>query len=468
MQKKKLLIISVGPVPTSSDSIVEGGGLRAWGLAQGLAKNGIDVTVAVSENYKLEKTNHESGVKVCHWNFSNLNELISRFNSVYVPYSHGDLMEFVANNLDEKKQLIVDLYVPIYIEVLARKIKGLVVEHDQYMNDLARWNKAFPRGDYFLCASETQYHFYNGALSVMGRVNPMTFETKILDVVPYGIHDQPLIHTKDVCRGVLMKKDDFMILWFGGLYPWFDIKPLLIAIKKLSSIHTDIKLVILGGKNPFVTEKDFMQQYDFALEFAKKEGLLDKNIFFVDWIPYEERNNWYIEADVVINLHHKTRETIYSWRTRIIDFIWGEVPILSTGGDEATEYLAKKDAAMLLDENTEDEIVQKIEKLYEQKPLILQMKENLKKIKKEFYWDVITKDLASFINSGKISPDRQALLSLAKVDVDKKKTNISTNKNTRYYFKMSLKILAQRGPKALVKKIYFFIKNFFDNRHNKL
>lgn len=458
---KKLLIISVGPVPTSKNSIVEGGGLRAWGLAQGLAKNGgIDITVAVLENYEITKESHESGVKICHWNFGNLKELISRFDSIYIPYSHGDLMEFIANNLNEKKQLIADLYVPIYIEVLARKIKGLVVEHDQYMNDLARWNKVFPRGDYFLCASEAQYHFYMGALSVMGRINPKTFDAKILDIVPYGIHNQPLIHEKNVCKEVLIEKRDFMVLWFGGLYPWFDIKPLLGAIKKMSPDYPDIKLVILGGKNPFVTEKNFMQQYDFAMEFAKKENMLDKNIFFVDWIPYEERSNWYTEADIVINLHHKTRETIYSWRTRIVDFIWGEVPILSTGGDEATEYLAKKNAAMLLNDNTESEIIQKIEKLYKQRSLILQLKENLKKIKKEFYWDAITKDLAEFIKSGKISPDREALLDL---DISEKKENTAETKkkNVGYLFKMSLKILARRGPKALMKKIYFFVINYF-------
>ncbi len=451
---KKLLIISVGPVPISKNSIVEGGGLRSWGLAQGLKKNGIDVTIAISERYKLNKKNHKSGVKICYWSFSNLVELVSCYDSVYIPYSHGDLMEFVANNVGKEKQLIIDLYVPIYIEVLARKIKGLIVEHDQYLNDLVRWNKAFPRGDYFLCASEAQYHFYMGALSVMGRINPKTFDTKILDVVPYGIHEQPLLHTKKVCKEVLMKKEDFMILWFGGLYPWFDIKPLLNAVKKLSSIHSDIKLVILGGKNPFVTEKDFMQQYDFACEFAKKEKMLNKNIFFVDWIPYEERNNWYLEADIVINLHHKTRETIYSWRTRIIDFIWGEVPIISTGGDEATEYLAKNEAAILLNENTQNEIVKNIDELYNQRYKIDQLKNNIRKIKKEFYWDVITKDLAKFIKSGEISPDRKLLFESKKIEKNADNVNIIKNKNIVYFLKMSATILKKRGLAALLKRIF--------------
>jgi glycosyltransferase involved in cell wall biosynthesis len=450
----------VGPVPVSNKSIVEGGGLRAWGLAQGLAKNGVDVTVAVLESYEISKTEHESGVKICQWNFGNLGSLLERFDSVYVPYSHGDLMEFVASNLDKQKQLIVDLYVPIYIEVLARKIKGLVVEYEQYMNDLARWNKAFPRGDYFLCASEAQYHFYNGALSVMGRMNPKTFETKILDVVPYGIHNQSLVHEKNVCKGVLIEKSDFMVLWFGGLYPWFDIKPLLGAMKKISPDHPDIKLVILGGKNPFVTEKNFMQQYDFALEFAKKENMLDKNIFFIDWIPYEERNNWYMEADIVINLHHKTRETIYSWRTRIVDFIWGEVLILSTGGDEATEYLAKKNAAVLLNENTEEEIIEKIKDIFGKRELIAQIKKNLKKVKEEFYWERITKGLAGFVKSGKVSPDRKALLESKLSDKKENEANMGEkDKNVGYLIKMSAKILIRRGPRALIKKILNYKKN---------
>jgi len=450
---KKILILSVGPVPTAVTSKVEGGGLRAWGLAQGLNKNGISVTVAMPDNFDLEISQTNDGISLRKWSFNNLNELFVGHDAVYVLYSRGDLMKFVAENLPKEKLLIVDLYVPIYIESLARELKRTPEELSQYLFDLKHWNTAFPRGDFFICANETQYHFYNGVLSALGRINPVTYNHNILDILPYGIHSKELIHNKSVCKNVLIKDTDFMILWFGGLYPWFDIKPLLLSVKDLSIKNSDVKLVILGGRNPFVTDKKFMQQYDFALDFAKKEDLFEKNIFFIDWIAYEERNNWYMESDLVVNLHHKSKETIYSWRTRIIDYIWGELPILTTGGDEASEYLAKKDCAIILKSNTVEDISAKIGTLYENRDVLKRMKHNIANIKPDFYWENITKNLAAFIKKGAISPDRDML--------DKQKLHLKKIKrkdeSIPYLISLSVKILFKRGPKEFLRKIHGYI-----------
>lgn len=457
MQKKetkKILILSVGPVPISPDIKVEGGGLRAWGLAQGLLANGINVTIAIPDNFELEKDYINGNLRVCKWSFENLKSLFDIHDAVCVLYSRGDLMKYVAKNLDPQKQLIVDLYVPIYIESLARELKGTLEEYKQYQFDVAHWNTAFRRGDYFLCANQAQYHFYQGVLSAMGRINPITFKDQILEIVPYGIHNSEITHNKDVCKGVKIAKNDFMILWFGGLYPWFDISPLLESIKELSKEYADIKLVILGGKNPFSVDKQFTKQYDFALNFAKENDLLDKNIYFVDWIPYEERNNWYAESDMVINLHHKTKETVYSWRTRIVDYIWGELPIVSTGGDEVTEYLAQKNAAIILKENGAKEISKVIENIYKDKNILSEIKNNIVLIKKEFYWDLITKNVAEFVKSGKISSDRELLLK-NNIPMDKYGINslASENKSIFYYMKTVFKIFRERGFASVLKKV---------------
>lgn len=454
---KKVLILSVGPVPISSDIKVEGGGLRAWGLAQGFLANNIKVTIAIPDNFELKEDFIDGNLKVCQWDFENLKLFFKEHDAVCVLYSRGDLMKYVAKNLDSKKQLIVDLYVPIYIESLARELKGTLDEYQQYQFDLAHWNTAFKRGDYFLCANEAQYHFYNGILSAMGRINPVNFKEQILEIVPYGIHKSEAFHDKDVCKGEVIGKEDFMILWFGGLYPWFDIMPLLNSIKNLSNKYSNIKLIILGGKNPFSTNKQFTEKYDLAWKFANENNLLGKEIYFVNWIPYQERNNWYKEADVVINLHHKTKETIYSWRTRIVDYVWGEVPIISTGGDEVTEYLAKNNAAIILQENTAEEITKNIENIYKNRDILMNMKNNLKSIKKRFYWDAITKNVAEFIKNGEISSDREFLL---KNNIFGEKYNnfVLNNKNIFYYPKTAYKIFRERGFSGLVKKIKVIIK----------
>ena len=78
---------------------------------------------------------------------------------------------------------------PIYVEVSAHDSDDREAEYRDYVAELARWNKVLLRGDYFLCASETQKIFYTGVLSVLGRINPLTYGQDVIHVVPYGIPD---------------------------------------------------------------------------------------------------------------------------------------------------------------------------------------------------------------------------------------------------------------------------------------
>ena len=68
--------------------------------------------------------------------------------------------------------LILDCYVPIYVEVSARNAKDMPIEYHNYLVDLTHWNKALMRDDYFLCANEPQKHMYTGALGALGILNP--------------------------------------------------------------------------------------------------------------------------------------------------------------------------------------------------------------------------------------------------------------------------------------------------------
>jgi hypothetical protein len=453
---KKFLILSVGPVPTSKKSIVEGGGLRAWGIAKGLATHDIDVTVAVPEDFPIKKETTKEGIHVLNWGFSNLEDLCDKSDSVYILYSRGDLMKFVATKISLHKPLVIDLYVPIYIESLARNTKKDFIGLRDHLNNIEHWNYAFPRGDYFIYANEAQKHLYTGALGVFGRINPITYDGNLLEILPFGIHKEKPVHNKDVCKGKIISKKDFMILWFGGIYPWFDINPLLDAMGKLSKKHNNLKLVVVGGKNPFVTEPEFIKKYEDVVTYSKKAEIYEKSVFFVDWIPYEERENWYLEADLLINLHNPGTESIYAWRTRVVDFIWGELPMLTSGGDELTESLAQNNAAIILNENSIAEIYNKIEELCENNEKLQSLKENMIKIKSDLYWEKITANLANFIKKDEIAPDRKLLLKnkfRGQIIKDEKQSKLPNRLSYGLY------VLRNEGLKPFVIKLVAFVKN---------
>ena len=254
---KNFLILSVGPVPSAKNSITEGGGLRAWGLANGLIQNGVKVTVAQPENFKIDNARPKDNLEVTHWSFDNVKELCEKHDSVYLLYSRGDLTRFICGKIDPRIPLVVDCYVPIYIEALAREIPKTKEYLNKNFGEISNWNLAFQRGDYFICANNAQYHFYNGLLAAFGRINPITFNHDLLELVPYGIHSQPLEPiTQPVFRGKKTTKDDFVILWFGGLYPWFNMMPLLEAFKKLAEKYSSVKLAIVGGKKSLCDGKE--------------------------------------------------------------------------------------------------------------------------------------------------------------------------------------------------------------------
>jgi glycosyltransferase involved in cell wall biosynthesis len=76
-----------------------------------------------------------------------------------------------------------------------------------------------------------------------------------------------------------------------------------------------------------------------ALAAARELGIADR-VVEAPWGPYDERIAWYAEADCAICLHHRGLETELSHRTRLVDLLWGRVPIVSSAGDVVGERAA--------------------------------------------------------------------------------------------------------------------------------
>ena len=374
--------------------------MRAWGLAKGLKKHGVEVTVAINASFPQERSDHD-GIKLINWSPNEeFARLINLFDAVIISYCMGSDSVFVANNINDDVQLILDAYVPIYVEVSAREAIDLDSDYTHYMEDVSRYNHVLKRGDYFLCASETQKIYYTGVLSSLGIINPRSYRQNRIITAPFGIHrDEPSRPTHNPYKKLGIKDSDFLILWFGGLYPWFRVDEYLQAVKELSS-DSRVKFAIVGGKNPFNPNPDFSKQYDRALEFAKTHQLLDSSLFFIDWVDFDDRINWYGRADLVISINQPGEENALAWRTRVMDFVWGDLPILTNGGDPLSEDLLAGNAAMRLEDLSKESMVGAIKDFIGNKQKISSIKESLATIKEKYYWDNIVKPIITVIDTG--------------------------------------------------------------------
>lgn len=400
---KSCLVVTYGPVPTPQYQTIEGGGMRAWGLAKGLLANGVDVTVAINNSFPQESQVNE-GVHLVNWGLDDdFKRLINSFDSVIISYCMGDPSVFVADNIDDNVQLILDVYVPIYVEVSARESKNVEQEYKNYFADLKHHNHVLKRGDYFLCASQTQKIFYTGVLASMGVINPRSYRQARLLIAPFGIHNTPAVSHENPYKplGIDSRKDK-TVLWFGGMYPWFRVDEFLSAVLALATEDPTYKFVIVGSKNPFNPNPDFSKQHSIAHAFAKKNNLLDKSVFFVDWVDFDKRIDWYAHADFVISINQPGEENMFSWRTRVMDYVWGEVVTLTNGGDPLSEELLAEKASIKLPDLSAGSITNAVKSLYANPNNLRLTKESLIKLKPCYYWKNITAETSELIEQHNI------------------------------------------------------------------
>src|SRR5207248_92554 len=89
--------------------------------------------------------------------------------------------------------------------------------------------------------------------------------------------------------------------------------------------------------NPDVPE---MWMLGEARRLAAELQLTGRHVFFnQDWVAYADRANWLLDADVGVSTHFDHVETRFSFRTRVLDYFWAGLPVISTDGDTLAERI---------------------------------------------------------------------------------------------------------------------------------
>ncbi len=246
---------------------------------------------------------------------------------------------------DLKIPIVVDLYDPFQFENL-QLYADLPLSLQRVRNDRAldAIKHQLLIGDFFICASERQRHFWLGMLCALGRIGPEgnsqdpSFRA-LIDVVPFGLPDQPPEHTRQVLKGVYpgVDRDDQVVIWGGGLWDWLDPLSLIRAIAQLGTKWPNLKLFFMGTQRPGAVPPGTM--LPAAKELVQQLGLSDA-VIFNDWVPYDDRANFLLEADVGVVLSASHLESAFAFRTRVLDYIWAGLPILCTSGEVTAEIVS--------------------------------------------------------------------------------------------------------------------------------
>ncbi len=306
--------------------------------------------------------------------------------------------------------LVVDLYDPLPIELLEHH-SHLPVHTAQLSQSycVERTKLLLQRGDFFLYSHARQRNYWLGMLTAVGRVDHRQYRkdpnlSELLGCVPYGIPDEPPVQSKAALKGenMLFAATDTVIIWGGGLWQWFDPCSIIRAMQDISRTRQDIKLLFLGRKRSRsdTTGINIAYATEDAVALSKQLELYERTIFFHDdWVPYHERQNYLLDADIGISTHFESLETRFSFRTRILDYLWAELPIITTSGDYLSECVEQYRLGLVVPPVDVIRIKEAILRLSDDLTFLEQCRTNIRRIRPKFVWNQVIKPLETFCNS---------------------------------------------------------------------
>lgn len=291
--------------------------------------------------------------------------------------------------------LAIDLYDPFHLENLelfANKRLGRYL----YKSTLNILEEQMYLGDYFFCASNKQKDYWLGMLTAFNRVDLEFYKkdrtfTSLIGVVPFGIQEEIPQKREKVIKGIYPQIDheDLVIIWGGGIWEWLDPELLLHTMKYIKNRQSNIKCFFMGVKPPGTTQISSMLEKLIQL---RKELDLEDTVVFNDWVKYDDRDQFLLESDIGISLHKDHIETRYAYRTRILDYIWTDLSVVSLDGDVLSEIIRETNRGVILPRNSSPEIIGET--------LIGMLNNKIKNAndisKEEFHWRVALKDLREF------------------------------------------------------------------------
>ncbi len=396
----------------TGDSLGEkmaGPGLRAWKISEALSAE--HEVRLVTWNAAARSSD---AFEVEHVQLQNERQMKVHEQWADVIFFQGYALHHFTTLQKSEKIIVADIYDPMHLEQLEQ---GREFGTERWTNIVRSatevLNQQLARADFFLCASERQRLFWLGQLAALGRINPANYAAddsleQLISIAPFGLDATPPRHTRDAIRGVVpgIGKTDKVVIWGGGIYNWFDTLTLVRAIGRLAERRKNVRLFFMGvaHPNPDVPEMAIVQK---TRQLAEELGLTGKNVFFNDtWVDLDDRQNYLLEADVGVSTHFDHIETTFSFRTRILDYLWAGLPIVTTRGDSFGDLVEKEGLGVSVPERDVDALADALESMLYDAPARKAAEQAVSRVRERFTWDETLRPLVEFVRDPRPAADR--------------------------------------------------------------
>ena len=252
---------------------------------------------------------------------------------------------------------VADLYNPLVVELLEAIADAGAPREDALVRRVTKvvWAQCAV-ADFVICASETQRDLWIGGLGLSGLIDLGAYRSDrtfraFVDVVPFGVRDTPPTRGEPVLKGVWpgIGPERPCSSGAAGSGAGWTRSPRSAPSSAWPAGAAGASR--LPGRGPPGRSRPTSRRAPSeAIAFARERGLEGKHVHFnPGWVPYEERGRYLLEADLGISAHHEHLETRFSFRTRVLDYLWAGLPMVLTNGDSMAELAERRDLGITVD-----------------------------------------------------------------------------------------------------------------------
>jgi hypothetical protein len=343
MSRRRVLAVTTSPLPYRGQ-ITDGPGYRMWNALRWIAPHHEVRVLSLYESFHMGRKDlgptSEGGIDIDRPRFAP--HVVARAirdwrpDVLYLPWS---AVPFIGR-ANRDIPTLLDFVGPGLLEYFVGK--GRVP-----LSLLRVLLESFWAGDRFLTTTSRERHYLIGLLAASKRLS-------IGDLRP----DNPLVHLARMTPPVELPPpsdrkldgsgDEMVVLAAGTFLPWYDYQALVRAMERFTTKHHPrVRFVVMGGNPRDPTTADRTRK---LFDGVRSRGLVD----VLDLVPFHERTRYYSSADVGLLFPPDSVEDELSARTRVVDYLWAGLPIVTPGRDEYSTLALYEGAGFRYGQQRED------------------------------------------------------------------------------------------------------------------
>lgn len=342
----RILCVTTSPYPYE-DNITDGPGYRAYTLFHELIEKKHEIVVlSLYESFHFARQNetehNEDGIliRTIRHSPARIAKAIEKElpDVIYIPWS---TLPFLSR-LNDRLPIIIDYVGSGLLEELATT--GRVPMHLLKLTLDSFW-----RGD-FLITSGKRFRLFILAMLIASKkvtLKSTTIDDPLIHLVPMSLPPYQL-PVRQIGDGDSTR---IRFILAGATLPWYDYPTLFGALKIVSSNGLESEVTIMGG-NP--------RNAAFEKSVEARAHKFGPSVSFTGVVPFRKRGDFYRVADIGLNIARPTVEDQLSIRTRIFDYMWGGLPVLTSGTDEYSELVTREGAGFRYEAGNVEDLVQKL------------------------------------------------------------------------------------------------------------